>query len=133
HFIRPGGDFFDSPGDNCWCNTNPDWGLLGQPSDDPFLDRDDLRGPGPENINLTEALDGEHQVVVHYFASYGAADVTVTLEVRVKGILIATRSETLGELERWVAGRINWNTALDAGTWTSGFFGPFPTIFLACF
>ena len=58
HFIRPGGDFYDSPSDNCWCNSNPDWGVLGQPPDNPFLDRDDLRGPGPENINLLDPADG---------------------------------------------------------------------------
>ena len=55
------------------------------------------------------------------------------LEVRVKGILIATRTETMGELERWVAGRVNWSTALDAGTWSNGLLGPFPTIYLLCF
>jgi hypothetical protein len=133
HFIRPGGDFYDSPADNCWCNSNPDWGVVAQAPDNPFLDRDDLRGPGPENINLTTATDGEHQVVAHYFAAHGAADVTVTIEARVRGILIATRTETLAEGERWIAGRLNWSTAVNAGTWSNSILGPFPTIYTFCY
>lgn len=33
-------------------NTNPDWGVIGQQSDDPTLDIDDTNGAGPENVNL---------------------------------------------------------------------------------
>ncbi|MFN3199867.1 MAG: choice-of-anchor D domain-containing protein [Bradymonadia bacterium] len=33
-------------------NTQPDWGIPGQQSDDPTLDIDDTNGAGPENINL---------------------------------------------------------------------------------
>lgn len=133
HLIRPGGSFFDSPGDCCYCNTNPDWGVSGQNNDNPFLDRDDLYGPGPENINLTAATDGEHEVVIHYFDSRGAGDVTVTVEVQVKGTVVATRTETLALGERWIAGRVNWSTAVNAGTWTDHWLGPFPTIYFVCF
>ncbi len=134
HLLRPGdGSFFDSPTDCCYCNTNPDWGVMGQASDNPFLDRDDLAGPGPENINLSVAQDGEYQVVVHYFASHGAGDVSATVQVRVHGTLIATRTANLAELDRWVAGRVTWSTAVNAGTWSNGLLGPFPTIFSFCF
>ena len=40
---------------------------------------------------------------------------------------------TRAQAERWVAGRVNWSTALDAGTWSNGLLGPFPTIYLLCF
>lgn len=132
HLIRPGGSFLDSPSDCCYCNPNPDWGVAGQNNDNPFLDRDDLYGPGPETINLTAATDGEHEVVVHYFGSRGAGDVIVTVEVRVQGTLIASRTESLIESDRWIAGRINWSTALNAGTWTDHWLGPFFTVYLLC-
>jgi hypothetical protein len=133
HLIRPSGQFFDSPSDCCYCNSNPDWGVSAQNNDNPFLDRDDLVGPGPENINLTTAENGEYQAVVHYFGSSGATDVTVTIETRVRGILVSTRTETMALGERWIAGRVNWSTAVGAGTWTDGFLGPFPTIYSFCF
>ena len=133
HLVRPGGTFFDSPTDCCYCNTNPDWGVMGQTNDNPFLDRDDLTGPGPENINLGAAEDGEYEVVLHYFSTSGAGDVTATVEVRVRGTLIASRTETLAPATRWLAGRVNWSTAVQAGTWSDGFFPPFPTVFALCF
>lgn len=133
HLIRPGGSFFDRPDDCCFCNTNPDWGMSGVPQDNPFLDRDDLFGPGPETINLSVAENGEHQVVVHHYNDRGNGPVTVTVEVSIRGTVVATRTETLDASERWIAGRITWNTATQMGTWTPSILNPFFTILIACF
>ena len=53
HLVRPGGTPFDVSGDDCYyANKNPDWNILNDNTDDPFLDVDDIDGNGPEEINL---------------------------------------------------------------------------------
>lgn len=130
HLLRPGAAFFERPGDCCFCNSNPDWGTPGIPQDNPFLDRDDLLGPGPETINLSVAQNGVHQVVVHHYG--GAAPVVVTVQIAIRGIVVATVTETLDSSERWIAGNINWNAASQMGTFQPSALGPFFTIFFAC-
>lgn len=135
HLVRPGGRFFKNPEDVCFCNTNPDWGVVGQANDNPFLDRDDLFGPGPENINLTSSpYDGEYDVVAHHFGERGhSGPVSVTIEVRVRGTLVSTRTESMTAGQRWISGRIAWSTATGTGVFTPHALGPFATIYAACF
>lgn len=130
HLVRPGGSFFQTPGDCCFCNTNPDWGMVNNSTDNPFLDRDDLVGPGPETINLSVAQDGEHRVMVHHYS--GSAASTVTVEVRLRGTLVATVTENLDPNERWIAGYITWNAATQMGTFRSSILPPLPTLFSLC-
>lgn len=42
------------PWDCYYGNAQPDWGVIGEVSDNPSLDIDDTNGAGPENINLAE-------------------------------------------------------------------------------
>lgn len=133
HLIRPGGSFFDSPGDTCFCNTNPDWGMLMTPTDNPFLDRDDLVGPGPETINLSVAQNGEYQVVAHFFEDNSAGPADVTVVVKLRGMTIATVTETLDGGERWIAGYITWNSTSQMGTFRRSILSPFPTLLRLCF
>ncbi len=135
HLVRPGGRFFKNPEDVCYCNTNPDWGVVGQANDNPFLDRDDLVGPGPEKINLTNSpYNGEYDVVAHYFAQNGhSGPVNATIEVRVRGTLVSTRTMSMNVGERWISGRVNWNTATGMGTFAPHALGSFPTIYASCF
>ena len=135
HLVRPGGRFFKNPEDVCYCNSNPDWGVVGQANDNPFLDRDDLVGPGPENINLTSSpYNGEYDVVAHYFAQNGhSGPVDATIEVRVRGALVSTRTMSMSVGERWISGRINWNTGTGMGTFAPHALGSFPTIYASCF
>ena len=132
HVIRPGGTFFERPSDCCYCNPNPEWGVVGQPQDNPFLDRDDLVGPGPEKFNLSEAETGEYQVVAHFFSDTQNSPVDVTLEVSVRGTVVATRTDTMSANERWVAGFVDFNATTNTGTWRNGPLGPFFTIFNIC-
>jgi len=63
HFVRPGGMPFAFDGSDCYfARMAPDWGRAGDTTDNPFLDRDDTNGPGPENINLSSAAPGDYQV-----------------------------------------------------------------------
>lgn len=90
------------PGQGLFCdndcyfsNPEPDWGIANDWQDDAFLDRDDVDGYGPENINIAHGIDGKtYRVVLHYWrdnynnSSTSASNVTVRLYIR--GALIQT-------------------------------------------
>ncbi|MFO0725955.1 MAG: choice-of-anchor D domain-containing protein [Myxococcota bacterium] len=133
HLIAPGRTLFNIPGDNCYCNTNPDWGTSGQMLDNPFLDRDDLVGPGPENINLTQAETGDYTVVVHYFSDHGhGIPAPVTVQVNLHGMLAATLSHSLTNNQRWTVGTIHWNATTRTGTWSASSLPPFNSLLTTC-
>lgn len=124
HFLADGDDLFSS--DDCYFgNMTPDWGVRGSTLDDPFLDVDDLEGPGPENINVDELADGRYRIVVHYYSDTGSGggggggfgvSTNATVDVYLGGTLAATYGPK--RLERTGA---TWNVAtLDwpAGTLT---------------
>lgn len=98
HVLHPNGqNWFSAPLDNYFANPNPDWGRVGDDTDDPSLDIDDVNGAGPENINLdnpenTAMLGGQYRVGVHYYRSddiFGGRDwgpSFVTLRVFLGGV-----------------------------------------------
>ncbi|MCC7386486.1 MAG: choice-of-anchor D domain-containing protein [Deltaproteobacteria bacterium] len=132
HLVSPGRSFFNTPGDCCFCNSNPDWGVGGQPQDDPFLDRDDLDGPGPENINLTQAASGDYQVVAHFFDDYGGGATDARVQVRLRGTVVADQTRNLSNNQRWVVGTIHWDAATRSGTFTRGIIPPLQTLLRLC-
>jgi hypothetical protein len=91
HFLHPDGLGWQiAPLDCYYANPNPDWGMRGQPDDDPTLDIDDVNGAGPENLNLnnpqnTDQLGNFYRIGIHYYraenfltgGTYGPSDVTV--------------------------------------------------------
>jgi len=132
HLVRPNSSFFNIPGDVCYCNTNPDWAMVNNAVDNPFLDRDDLVGPGPENINLSQAESGDYQVIAHYFGSASGASISVTMEINLAGTRAASVVRSLGTNDKWIAGTITWNAATRTGTWRAGILPPFPTLTRFC-
>jgi hypothetical protein len=132
HLVRPGSNMFNNPGDVCFCNPNPDWGMLNVPTDNPFLDRDDLVGPGPENINLTTAETGDYTVIVHYFSDAGGGPAPSTVRINLRGMLVATETRTLTNNQRWTVGTISWNAATRTGTWRASPLPPYAALIRLC-
>lgn len=66
HLVRDGGMAFEAADDCYFASKRPDWGRAGDRSDDPFLDRDDREGYGPETIALVHAAEPAFDVYVQY-------------------------------------------------------------------
>ncbi|MCK6548538.1 choice-of-anchor D domain-containing protein [Myxococcota bacterium] len=109
HLVEPGALAFSDPTDCFYANSNPDWGVSGDTSDDPFLDVDDVDGFGPENINLNSTAAGNYRVLVHYFSDHNQGPTTATVEVYVAGNLAGTFSRQLDCDNLWTVGTVNWN------------------------
>jgi hypothetical protein len=76
HLVRAGGTINDRTDDgsgsnDCTWNTcihdTPDWGVSGDPSDDPVKDIDDTGSYGPENITLTNPEPITYTVLVEHW------------------------------------------------------------------
>ncbi len=115
HLLAPGG----TPRSNLDCfyaNCVPfgsftlEWGQAGYDGDNPRLDRDDIPGDGPENINISDPLDGTYTVFVHdYPGSVRQASNTVWVKVYVDGVLLGDFVETItGEDFDWYVCTIAW-------------------------
>lgn len=86
HLKHPNGDWFIAPGDCYYGNPTPDWGFLGDRSDDPNLLTD---APGePERLLLarpenTEDLGSPYTVGVHGYDVPQGVSVPFTVTIRV--------------------------------------------------
>ncbi|PKN56092.1 MAG: hypothetical protein CVU56_17800 [Deltaproteobacteria bacterium HGW-Deltaproteobacteria-14] len=97
HLLAPGGTLFDCVLDCFFGNPSPDWGVIGDWLDDPFLDVDDVDGYGPENINISEPMAGTYKFVVHYYADShqgGSQSSATTVELYSYNTLIGTFGPT---------------------------------------
>lgn len=102
-------------------NPSPDWGVIGQVSDDPSLDIDDTNGAGPENVNLSEPeLGVGYDVGVVYFraeSTFGDPEISVQEWPSYATVRIFTRGVPIAELvgreltetsQLWHVARITW-------------------------
>lgn len=82
HFVRSQGQLFTT--DDCyWAEKNPEWGAPDERLDNPFLDRDDTDGFGPEVINLAIPAETEYDVYIQYFNFSGPTVPPTTAQVRI--------------------------------------------------
>lgn len=75
HMLNTGTSPWFDTGDDChYANCVPQlmWGPGGF-EDDARLDIDDVRGGGPENINVDRPLPGTYRVGVHFYSDHGVA------------------------------------------------------------
>ncbi len=112
HFLNPNprSVWNSRPWDCFWRNMNPDWGVDGDPSDDPSLDIDDVNGAGPENINLNNPEIGlTYDVGVHYYSDHNYGDSFVTVRIYIGGQLMMEMSgQEMSNQEFWHVAKIDW-------------------------
>jgi hypothetical protein len=122
HMLHPRGQRWSTNLDCYYANPNPDWGMVGEPSDNPSLDLDDINGAGPENITLdnpenTDDLGAPYKIGVDYyreeslssFEGYGPSLVTIRIYL---GGQLAWQNDVPKELQRthdfWEVAQIIW-------------------------
>lgn len=108
HLVRSGSEVYDVPGDACYCNQEPDWGVSGEKTDDASLDLDDQWGMGPENINIEVPVEDEYTVYVHYYRDNGGRDTTATVRIYLYGELLDELYGLVNEYDLWKVGVISW-------------------------
>lgn len=103
HLVLGDADVFDAPGDACFCNPQPDWGVVGAVEDDPWLAVDAARGPAREAIRIDNPTGSAFRVeVVHR----GGAPAEARVDVRVNGAQVGEAALRLGAQTRWTVGMI---------------------------
>ena len=111
HFMRPTADsqWNSSPWDCFWMNMEPNWGGPGG-LDNPSLDRDDVDGLGPENINLDNPENNvTYKLGVHYFSDHGYGAAFATVRIYVGGVLFKEIvRQRLGDQDFWYVADIAW-------------------------
>jgi hypothetical protein len=76
-------------------DRNPDWGVAGDTSDNPILDRDIRNGYGPEWISVQSPVDGTYTVKARMFS--GNYPVTFTVKIFIKDVLAQTFTHTFND------------------------------------
>jgi len=102
--------WFDEDFDCFWFNTEPNWGTFTPDvDDDPGLDRDDIDGWGPENLNINIPENVVYRIGVHYWNDYDFGDSLATIRIYVYGELVEEVADVLlQEHDFWNFGEINW-------------------------
>ncbi len=93
-----------------------EWGAVGS-SDNPRLDRDDVSGSGPENINISKPQEGWYRVSIHYSESSGAPLGTdAHVRVYCNGVIAYQKTAFLLKTDYWwFVGDIFWKSLGEDG------------------
>jgi hypothetical protein len=99
---------------NCRGAFPPDWGVIGYDGDDPRLDRDNILGTGPENINIDDPADGTYTVVIHdHPGEFNILTTNVTVNVYIDSNLVNTFNKAItGESSFWFVCEIDWPSGI---------------------
>jgi len=108
HLIRPGGTYFTSPGDCFYRNTNPDWGVPGDSSDDPELDIDCITQCTLENIVLSHPVTGTYTVKLHYYSDHGRGATNPAVRIWVQGVRHDFGPTYMVDDQVWQVATIEW-------------------------
>ncbi len=130
HLIKPGGRINDNATDCTWTSclgAGPDWGVVGDATDNPHKDVDNTGTFGPENIFLAKPETGRFTVLIEHWGaglpSAGRAIVNVRGKATVVDLtnFIKQHVRTVATID-WPAGTV---TAIDSdydcsANWSSG-------------
>jgi hypothetical protein len=123
HFLHPSaaGGYFNEDFDCYWGNTTPEWGVF-SPQDNPRLDRDDLDGAGPENLNMEVPEVGvRYQVGVHYWNDWGFDASSTTIRIYIYGMLRDQWADVrLAMNDMWDTHYIDWPSGVVTRITTPG-------------
>jgi hypothetical protein len=110
HFLHAGrGCWNDVPYDCHWQNPEPDWGVVGDDSDNPLLQSDDRDGWGPENITLNNPETAIYRVGVDYRDAWDFGPSNVTVRVFVGGSIRFERTRLAMTPDTfWEVADIEW-------------------------
>lgn len=112
HLVKQGGRINDNATDCTWTSclgTGPDWGTLGDATDNPRKYVDNTGAYGPENIYYSAPEDGTYTVLVEHWGAgtpdsdgqvvFNVAGVTTcALESRLVGHAMTTRSAAISSM-----------------------------------
>ncbi len=105
--------WFNGVYDAYWYNTWPSWGNPKDGNDNPSLDRDDVDGWGPENLNMVAPEENTlYGVGVHYWSNNGyfPDTTTATVNLYVSGTLKGSYSQSMIECDLWWVMQIQWSS-----------------------
>ncbi len=137
HFVHPNGingstgrpNWYSSPWDVYYANPRPRWSTSNTRAN-PTLDRDDVDGAGPENLNLDVAEFGlTYHVGVHYYDDWTYGESYVTVRVYIRGALREQWNRVrMVELDMWDCCTISWPSATITRKHPAGQSGDVPLI-----
>ena len=131
HLIKPGGQINDNATDCTWTScigSSPDWGVVGDTTDNPHKDVDNTGAYGPENIYLSNPENGAYTVMVEHWNS-GSSESKGQAILNVAGSLTIVPIINLAYMHVRTVATIAWpsgvvtpmNTDYDcSGNWSGG-------------
>lgn len=103
-------DYFSFSYDCYFQNPKPKWGVLSSTADDPRLDRDDIDGGGPENINLDKPeANGVYRIGVHFWSAHSYGDATAKVKIYWYGNLVKEFTRKVSHWQLWDVAIISGN------------------------
>lgn len=109
HLVKPGGQI-NNPDTDCTWNTcisvRPDWGIVGDTSDDPRKDVDDLTAYGPESIYLSALEPGDYTVMVEHWGASGSAESDGQVIINLGGQAHVFTRENLASHHVWTVATV---------------------------
>ncbi|MCC6619807.1 MAG: hypothetical protein IT385_01050 [Deltaproteobacteria bacterium] len=106
-----GDPWFSKDWDVFWFKRTQNWGSFDpNAKDDPSLDRDDVDGGGPENLNLGVPEDDiTYRIGVHFWDDHAFGAVTATVKVyHYADLIYEVTQPDFAEWEMWCVGEIHW-------------------------
>jgi len=107
HLVRPEGRFFCMEED-AFTRTERDWGVPGDPADDPIVGEDHRHGLGPEVVSLARATPGHYEVGVYSYQDQ-LFPTRAVVTVLARGVRVWQRDTILmRERQFWHAATLFW-------------------------